>query len=162
MSGAALRRLAAWLAGVWAGVMAGVGLVAAPALFAVLPRSDAGQVASRLFANDAYVGLAFGAVLLIVTMQRARIDAENGVGSRFSTDMILAVVALFCVVAGYFGLQPMTQSARQGMGTMSFGALHGLSMAFFAGKLATVAVLAWRLTADPLAGRSATAVATTS
>lgn len=162
MSSAALRRLAAWLAAVWAGVMGGVGFIAAPALFAVLPRADAGRVATRLFANDAYVGLAFGALLLIVTMQRARLDAEDGIGSRFSTDMILALVALFCVVAGHFGLQPMIESARQGGGGLSFGALHGLSLAFFAGKLVAAAVLAWRLTGDVVAGRSAKAVGTTS
>lgn len=162
MSGAALRRLAAWVAGLWSGVMAGVAFVAAPALFAVLPQADAGRVAATLFANDAYAGLAFGALLLIMTMQRARFDAESGIGSRFSTDMILALVALFCVVAGHFGLQPMIEAARQGGGGLSFSALHGVSMAFFAGKLAAASGLAWRLTSEAAAKRSATAAATTS
>ena len=142
--------------------MAGIGFIAAPALFAVLPRADAGRVVTTLFAQDAYVGLAFGALLLILTMQRARLDAERGMGSRFSTDMILALVALFCVIAGHFGVQPMIESARQGGGGLSFGALHGVSMVFFAGKLAVVSVLAWRLTAEAAANRSATAAATTS
>ena len=141
--------------------MAGIAFIAAPALFAVLPRADAGRVASTLFAQDAYAGLAFGALLLIVTMQRARLDAERGIGSRFSTDMILALLALFCVVAGHFGVQPMIEASRQGRGSLSFGALHGVSMAFFAGKLAAASVLAWRLTAEG-AQKPATAAATTS
>ena len=162
MRGAALRRLAAGLAGLWSGAMAGVAFIAAPTLFTVLPRADAGRVASTLFEKDAYVGLAVGALLLVVTMQRARVDAERGVGSRFSTDMILALAALFCVVAGYFGVQPMIEAARQGRGGLSFGALHGVSMAFFAGKLVAASTLAWRLTAEAAAKRPATAAARTS
>ena len=157
-----LRRLAAWVAGVWCGVMAGLAFIAAPALFAALPHTDAGRVASTLFAQDAYVGLALGALLLIMTLQRARLDAERGVGSRFSTDMILALLALFCVIAGHFGVQPMIEASRQGRGGLSFGALHGVSMAFFAGKLLAASVLAWRLTAEAAAKRSVTAAATIS
>lgn len=146
MSSEALRRLAAWLAGLWAGSMAGIGLIAAPALFAVLPRADAGRVASQLFERDAYVGLAAAGLLFIVTMQRARLAAERGRGSRFSNDMMLSLAALFCVVAGHFGLQPMIESARAGGSGFSFAALHAASLIFFAGKLVTAAALAWRLT----------------
>jgi hypothetical protein len=45
-----LRRVAAWLAGAWAGLIGAISFVAAPILFAVLPRADAGRVAARLFA----------------------------------------------------------------------------------------------------------------
>ncbi|MEO7055221.1 MAG: DUF4149 domain-containing protein [Caldimonas sp.] len=147
MSSEALRRLAAWLAGLWAGSMAGVGFIAAPALFAVLSQADAGRVASRLFERDAYVGLAAAALLFIVAMQRARLAAESGRGSRFSSDMLLALAALFCVVAGHFALQPMIESARAGGPGLSFAALHVLALMFFAGKLAAATALAWRLTA---------------
>ncbi len=126
--------------------MAGIGLIAAPALFAVLPRADAGRVASQLFERDAYVGLAAAGLLFIVTMQRARLAAEQGRGSRFSNDMMLSLAALFCVVAGHFGLQPMIESAREGGPGFSFAALHGASLIFFAGKLVAAAALAWRLT----------------
>ena len=141
--------------------MAGVGFIAAPALFALLARGDAGRVASRLFAIDAIVGLALGALLLIATMQRARLDAEAGRGSRFSTDMVLALVALFCVVAGHYGLQPMIESAREsGSAGPAFAALHGASTVLFGVRFLALAVLAWRLTATPRL--AATAVATTS
>lgn len=141
--------------------MAGVGFIAAPALFAALARADAGRAASRLFAVDAVVGLGFGALLLIATMHRARLDAEAGRGSRFSTDMVLSLVALFCVVAGHYGLQPMIESAREtGSTGVPFAALHGASTLLFGARFLVVAALAWRLTAAP--ARAATVVATTS
>jgi hypothetical protein len=144
VSGERLRRVACALAGVWAGLMAGIGFVAAPTLFAQLGRADAGRVAGRLFLTDAYLGLAFGAVLLLLARQVAKADAERG-GSRFSTEMILALAALFCIVAGHFGPQPMLEAARAGGGGASFAVLHGVASAFFVAKLALVAVLAWRL-----------------
>ena len=63
MSSPALpRRVAAWLAGLWCGAVAALGLVAAPVLFATLPRAAAGDVASHLFAVDAALGLVVGAL----------------------------------------------------------------------------------------------------
>ena len=48
-------------------------------------------------------------------------------------------------VAGYFALQPMMATARAGQGAWSFGALHGMSVGFYALKALLVLVLAWRL-----------------
>lgn len=149
MSRAALRRAGAWLAGVWAGVMAGIGFVAAPALFATLPRGEAGAVANRLFAIDAYLALAFGIVILLLAMRRDRHhDADRHAQERrsvLSADVLLALGAVFCVVAGYFAVQPMMESARAGQATLSFGALHAVSTVFFGLRLLLVASLAWRL-----------------
>jgi len=66
-----LRRAACWLAGAWAGLIAGIGFVAAPALFATLPRGEAGRVAARLFSIDATLGVCVGAVLLLLCLQLA-------------------------------------------------------------------------------------------
>ncbi len=137
--------------------MAAVGLLAAPLAFELLSRPDAGRFVARLFAADAYAGLVLGLLLFMVTMQRARLDAELGRGSRFSTDMLLALAALFCVVAGHFGVQPLMQSARGGSPAPSFAVLHGLALAFFIVKFTATAALAWRLT-----GRAATVAAPTS
>lgn len=138
-------RLAALLAGLWAGVIAGIGAIAAPAVFAVLQRSVAGAVAGRMFSHEAYLGLAIGAVLLFLLKRRARDAAAAGRGSVFSTEMVLAMVALFCTLFGYFGLQPLMAQARAGEGPLSFGALHGISATFFVLKGVTALVLAWRL-----------------
>ena len=131
--------------------MAGLGFVAAPSLFALLSRADAGRVAGRLFVVDAHVGLALGVVLLLIARHLAQADAERG-GSRFSIEMILALAALFCTVAGHFGLQPMLEAARAGEGRASFAVLHGAAAVFFLAKLGVVAALAWRL------GRPAAAI----
>jgi len=63
-----VRRQAAILAGVWAGVIAGIGAIAAPAAFAVLPPADAGRVAGRMFAIEAHAGLAVAVLLFLVDL----------------------------------------------------------------------------------------------
>lgn len=143
-----LRRAAAWLAGLWAGLIAGIGFVAAPVLFATLPRADAGRAAARLFAVDATVGIAAGALLLLLTMQLARRAAEHG-ASRVSTDMLLALAAIFCIVAGHYAIQPMMQARLRGEPGASFAVLHGVAAAFFAAKFLSAAMLAWRLSRVP-------------
>lgn len=148
------RRAAAWLAGVWTGLVAAIGLVAAPVLFATLPRADAGRVAGRLFELDALAGLAFGALLLVLALQDARRQAATG-RSRFSTEMLLVLAALFCIVAGHYATTPMLASAGRGAAS-SFAVLHAVASAFFLVKLVAAAALAWRLgrpasRADPMA-----------
>ena len=148
---ATLSRLGAWLAGAWAGTMAGLGLVAAPLLFAGLPRADAGRLAAQLFSADATIGVCAGALLAVVGLQLARERAERNAGSRFGRELALALAALLCIVIGYYALQPMLESARAGSGALSFGALHAIASTFFVVRLALVAVLAWLFT-KPAAG----------
>jgi hypothetical protein len=114
-------------------------------------------VAARLFELDAYLGLALGAIVLVLALRVAR-DRPDG-GSRFSVEMMLALGALFCIVAGQFALQPMIEAVRAGTSRVSFAVLHGVASAFFVVKFAAVAVLAWRLAGRP---RDATAAAPTS
>ena len=160
----ALRRAASWLAGTWAGLIAGVGFVAAPALFATLPRGDAGRVAAQLFGLDATIGVCVGAVLLVLCLRLARVDSASGVSSRFSTEMLLVLGALFAIVAGHYAIQPMIESARRREGGPSFAVLHGVASAFFLVKFLAVAVLAWRLTGSTRApaAEAATAAGPTS
>lgn len=147
----AVTRGAALLAALWAGVLLCIGAMAAPTAFAVLPSADAGRVAGRLFAIEAYAGLAVAMLLFFVERRRARDAAEAGQGSVMSANLVILVGALFCTVAGYFALQPMMAAARAGQGTWSFGALHGVSSAFFVVKGVLVLVLAWRLIGPPAA-----------
>jgi Domain of unknown function (DUF4149) len=145
---ATLARLAGWLAGVWAGLMAGIGLVAAPTLFAALPGGDAGRLATRLFSIDASLGVCFGAALTIIGAQLGRERAERGTGSRFGRELLLALAALLCLVLGYYAVLPMMEAALAGAGTLSFAALHAIASTFFIARLAIVATLAW-LVAKP-------------
>jgi hypothetical protein len=146
---AALGRVGACLAGAWAGVMLALGAIAAPTLFQLLPRVDAGRIAGRLFALEATAGICIGAVLVLVGLQLGRQRAERGRGSRFGPELMLALAAVACIVAGHYALKPMLEAARAGQGSLSFGTLHAVSSAFFALRLLLVAALAWRLTAPP-------------
>jgi hypothetical protein len=136
-----LRRL---LPGLWAGFLLCVAAVATPAAFALLQRADAGRMVSRILAQEAYVSLVVGLLLLMLERVAARDAAEAGGGSQFSAGMGLAAGALFCTVAGYFGVQPMMEAARAGQGSLGFGQLHAISSAFFGVKLILVLALAWR------------------
>ena len=147
MKAAPLVHVGAWLAGAWAGVMLGIGGMAAPTLFQLLPKAEAGRIAGRLFSLEATAGVCIGAVLVLVGLQLGRDRAERGRGSRFGVELVLALGAVGCIVAGHYALLPMLEAARAGQGALSFGALHALSSGFFVLRLALVAALAWRLTA---------------
>ncbi|HEX6708070.1 MAG TPA: DUF4149 domain-containing protein [Albitalea sp.] len=141
------RRVAAWLAGLWAGWLWALALTAAPAAFAVATPEVAGRMAGRMFAQEAYAAILVSVVLFMLLRRQARAAAAAGTGSVFSADMVLVLGALFCTVAGYFALQPMMAAARAGQGSVSFAALHGASMALYGLKALQVAALAWRLAA---------------
>jgi len=135
-----LGRVAAWLAGLWAGALWTIALLAAPAAFAVLERADAGRLVGRLFSREALLSLIVAAVLLVIERRRA---GKPGM----TADTLLPLTALFCTVAGYYALQPMMDAARAGQGALSFGALHAISTGFYAVKAVAATWLAWRLAA---------------
>lgn len=137
-----LERITSLLAGLWGGVLLGIGAIGAPAGFAVIPLELAGRSAGRMFAIEAYVSLAVAVVLLLLLR---RIAAARGDSRGLNTDVLLVLGSLFCLLVGYFVLQPMMAAARTGQGSMSFASLHGMAGAFFAGKTLLVLSLAWRL-----------------
>lgn len=139
-----LERVRRLLPGLWAGWLMCVALLATPAAFALLVPSEAGRVVARMLAQEAYTSLVLGVVVLVLERVAARRSAAAAAGSQFSTGMLLAVGALFCTVAGYFGVQPMMSAARAGQGWLSFAQLHAVSAAFYLVKLALVLALAWR------------------
>jgi hypothetical protein len=141
-----LHRIAACLAGLWAGVLLGVGLIGAPAGFAVAPSEIAGRSAGRMFAIEADASMAV-AVLLLLALRNIKKELPSG--SSIDGNVLLVLGSLFCTIAGYWVLQPMMAAARAGEGALSFGALHGLAAAFFAVKALCVVWLAWRLTSGP-------------
>jgi hypothetical protein len=141
---AALERIRRLLPGLWAGWLLCVALLATPAAFALLSRPDAGRLAGRMLAQEAYTSLALGMVLLMLERLAARRLAEADGGTQFSPSMALALGTLFCTVAGYFAVQPMMEAARAGQGAFSFGQLHGVSAAFYVVKTGLVIALAWR------------------
>lgn len=139
--------LPALLAGLWAGGLATIALIAAPSAFATLSRADAGRFVGRVFMLEANTSLVLAALLFLLERQRTREANEAGRGSPLSANLVLLLGTLFCTVAGYYALQPMMEAARAGQGALSFGALHAISLAFYALKGVLVLVLAWRLCA---------------
>jgi hypothetical protein len=133
------------LAGSWLGALLTVALIATPAPFATLAVADAGRVVARVLASEAYLSVALGVVLVLLERQ----VASRGTGPQFGARLALALGAIFCTVAGYFGLQPLMADARTGAARFSFGQLHAASFAFYGVKVALVAALAWRVSATP-------------
>lgn len=148
---AGLERLRRVLPGLWLGGLVTLGAVVAPTLFALLDRAEAGRVAGRLFAVEARVALLLVVALALVERLRGQRQAAAGLGPRVSAELMLVLGALFCTLAGHFALQPLMEAARAGEGRWSFGALHGVSSAFFFAKMLLLAGLSWRAAAP--AGR---------
>jgi hypothetical protein len=138
-----LRRL---LPGLWAGWLVCVAALATPAAFALLERAVAGRVVARMLAQEAATSLALGAALLVLE----RLAAKRHGGPQFGAGFALAAGALFCTVAGYYGVQPLMAAARAGQGALSFGQLHLVSTALYAVKLVLVLALAWRAAAPAI------------
>lgn len=137
-------RLQALLAALWGGFLLCVAFVAAPSAFAALERAQAGLYVARLFAMEAQISLAVGIVLILLERRLSRDRLEAGGAPRaMSARLLLPALALFFTIAGYYGLQPMMAQARAGSGSLSFGALHGISLACFGAKGLAVLALAW-------------------
>ncbi|MDR7334248.1 DUF4149 domain-containing protein [Roseateles asaccharophilus] len=137
-------RLQALLAALWGGLLLCIAFVATPSAFAVLERAQAGGYVARVFALEAQISLALGLMLMLIERRISRDTVEaGGTSDQFSARLLLPAVALFCTIAGYYGLQPMMADARAGTGVASFAALHGASLAFFGVKGLAVLALAW-------------------
>lgn len=143
---ASLDRFRRWIPGLWAGVLLAVAGLAAPAAFSTLDRPLAGLVVGWIFPREAWLSVLLGVMLLLLERRSARGAVQAG-RSVLSTEMLLVLGALFCTVAGYFGLQPMMAQARAGQGPYTFGQLHLASTMFYAVKSLAVLALAWRATA---------------
>ncbi len=145
----ALLRLQRLLPGLWAGGLLCLAALATPSAFALLPAADAGRVAGRMLGVEAYASLLLGVLLLGLERLSARQAADSGAGPQFSLGLMLTGLALFCTVAGHFGLQPQMAAARAGQGPWTFGQLHAASAVFYGVKLLCVLALAWRAAAGP-------------
>jgi hypothetical protein len=136
-------RWARLLPGLWAGLLLGIALIAAPTAFAVLPRAQAGQMVARVFVQEAWLGMALAGLLLWVEHSCSRRDrrvVQRGVpGKR----VVLLWGTVGCTLVGYFGVAWLMSAARAGQGPFGFGQLHAASTVFFAVKTLLVLRLAW-------------------
>jgi phosphoglycerol transferase MdoB-like AlkP superfamily enzyme len=136
---------------VWVGSLLTLGLIAAPVLFSMLGRVEAGSVAAQLFRIEAIMGVVSALVLILIGNRYVR----SGIADYKRVRWIVAVM-LLCVLVGYFGLQPFMNSLRvaaQESGTdlanspyaRQFGLLHGVSTAIYLIECLFGLVLIWRL-----------------
>ena len=141
-------RFQALLSGLWAGALLAIGGVAAPALFSVLERHQAGSGAGQIFHIESRLSLAFAILLFVLERRRVRDEVEQGASqSAMSAHLLMVLGALFLTVLGGFALQPMIQAAKAGESTaLSFAALHGISASLYWLKTVLVLALAWRST----------------
>lgn len=128
----ALQSIAAtlWVGGLW-----GIGFVAAPVLFSVVPdRALAGLLAGRLFSLMAWIGIACAAWLLVYRL------ARDGAGALRQGVFWIVLLMLLLVVAGEFGVQPVMAALkeqalpRQVMESVlrdRFAAWHGIASAIY-------------------------------
>lgn len=151
MSPALADRLRRLIPGLWAGVLLCIALIATPAPFATLATADAGRVVARIFAQEAPLSLVLA--VLVVLLER-RVASSRPGAPAMHAGVLLALGALFCTVAGYYGLQPMMAAARQGQGALSFGQLHAISFGLFGAKMLMVLALAVRALRDAPAAQS--------
>lgn len=131
--GARLERVARVVLVAWVGSLWTIGYVAAPVVFATLARAEAGPVASRLFAIEAWIGL----VAVLVLAAAHLLSPVNG--ERATVVLLGAMLA--CILAGHFGLQPLMAAARD---TPRFGMLHGVSSALYLLESLLGLILVWR------------------
>lgn len=119
------------VAALWAGSLWALGYVAAPAVFATVESTVAGDIVARLLERQAWLAMGCAALLLVLVRFGADLDAR-----RKRTLTILVVAMLACALAIYFALQPAMAQIREAAGPggvraspywTRFATLHGVS-----------------------------------
>lgn len=118
----------------WAGSLWTLGYIAAPAAFAVLESSQAGNLVAVLLTRQAWISIGC-AVLLLVLLRFSRDLAPAS--RRFASLLVLAMLA--CALVIFVGLQPGMAHLRELAGAdgvraspywTQFAVMHGVSQVF--------------------------------
>lgn len=117
----------------WAGSLATVGLLVAPALFRVLPeRALAGLAAGELFRLLTWVSVAAAVALVLLPAGRPAPPPAGPSPRRAALARFAPVVPAALLLASELGLRPAMDAARAaGQVTPAFMALHGVSAALY-------------------------------
>ncbi len=142
---AAARLLVAVL---WAGALWALGYIAAPAVFAVVPSSVAGDVVAGLLHRLGWVSV--GCALLMFVLVWVSGDLEPG---RRRSLNLLVLAMLACALVMWAGLQPAMAQMRALAGPggvraspywTQFAVMHGVSQLFHVAESILAAVLVLR------------------
>ncbi len=122
--------LTLWVGGLWA-----IGYIAAPLLFAMLSdRALAGNVAGKLFALIAYIGIGCAVYLLLFKLARL------GAGALKRAPFWIVLLMLALIAAGQFGITPILDSLKaqalpqhvmESVFRDRFAAWHGVSSVLY-------------------------------
>jgi hypothetical protein len=139
---AAARLLVAVL---WAGTLWALGYVAAPAVFAAVPSTVAGDVVAQLLHRLGWVSVVCAALLFALV----RVSADLDAGRRRSLNL-LVLAMLACALVMWAGLQPAMAQLREAAGPggvraspywTQFAVMHGVSQLFHVIESVLAAVL---------------------
>ena len=139
---AAARLLAAVL---WAGALWALGYIAAPAVFAAVPSTVAGDVVAQLLNRLGWVSVGCGVLMFVLVRFSDDLDA----GRRRSLNL-LVLAMLACALAMWAGLQPAMAQLRELAGPAGvralpywtqFALMHGVSQLFHVIESVLAAVL---------------------
>jgi hypothetical protein len=148
------HRLFLLLTVIWAGSLWTVGYMVAPTLFDVLPsRETAGMIAGHLFRYEAILGITVGVLQLVLCNVLIRRGAV-----RYRSLRWVVLAMLICVLAGYFGVQPLMEGLKAKAQALNlgvsespykgeFGMLHGVSSVIYLVQSLLALVLVWRASA---------------
>ncbi|EFM04629.1 DUF4149 domain-containing protein [Neisseria meningitidis] len=135
------RKISLYAATLWLGMQIMAGYIVAPVLFKMLPKMQAGEIASVLFDILSWSGLAvWGAVLA----------AAFAALTRRQTALLLFLLS--ALAANRFLITPVIEALKYGHENWllsfvggSFGMWHGISSMIFMATALLSAVLSWRL-----------------
>lgn len=139
---AAARLLVAVL---WAGTLWTLGYIAAPAVFAAVPSTVAGDVVAVLLHRLGWVSLGCALAMLVLLRWSRDLDAGR---RRFLNLLVLAMLA--CALVMWVGLQPGMAQLRELAGPdgvraspywTQFAVMHGVSQLFHVIESVLAAVL---------------------
>jgi hypothetical protein len=122
------------VAALWAGTLWALGYVAAPAVFAAVPSTVAGDVVAVLLARLGWVSI--GCAVLMFALVRMSADLD---GARRRSLNLLVLAMLACALVMWAGLQPAMAQMRELAGPggvraspywTQFAVMHGVSQLF--------------------------------
>ena len=145
-----LRRLSVFVAALWWGGIAGMSFIAVPTIFATLGNpAVAGPVAARVFSLQCWVGMALGAMLMLVLRrQRSSLSADASPQTVAALRGLLVTMALiaFAVLLAMlqeFGVAQKIVSARATGGNLRIW--HSLGTVLVLGQWLCAGAVLWRL-----------------
>lgn len=133
------------VAALWAGTLWALGYIAAPAVFAALPSTVAGDVVAVLLDRLGWVSV--GCAVLMIVLLRLAPDLDAG---RRRSLNLLVLAMLACALVMWAGLQPAMAQMRELAGEggvraspywTRFAVMHGVSQLFHVIESVLAAVL---------------------